>query len=469
MAQWVVSIAGWRRMHRKTFRQTALLCIILMVLIAVSGCANPDSPPQTTGDSSPKTLADHAAKGITDMVQNLEDRGVTVEQLSESSPAAGYLASLVVKYRGFICVPDADGPDGFAYMYDNAAAVVALSDAGADWYAQKIADAMVYAMNHDRVFSDGRLRNAYMGGDPRGDTVWSKISKAEAVKVAGSWVNDNWQEDYYAVSTSAGNMAWAIIAFCRAYQNAPKGKADEYLAAAEKAAGFALSLRSDGGGFTGGYEGWDDNQIKVSYKSTEHNIDLITAFYTLAGIVRGSDPQKADEYTEAGDYAKAFVLSMYNSRGHFFYTGTQDDGKTVSRAVLPLDANTWAILALGDGFKDAGPVMTFVEDNMAFDEGFDFSAGDLDGVWNEGTAQMAVCYHMLGNTEAYDRVMAYLAGQEAPDGSIVAADRDGVSTGFYVAGTDVLWEYNRKINLGATNWLAFAQLKVNPLKCPTEQ
>jgi hypothetical protein len=62
--------------------------------------------------------------------------------------------------------------------------------------------------------------------------------------------------------------------------------------------------------------------------------------------------------------------------------------------------------------------------------------------------------------------MAYLATQTAADGSITAADRNGVSTGFFVSGTDVLWEYNRTTNLGATNWLAFAQLGVNPLQCP---
>jgi hypothetical protein len=308
-----------------------------------------------------------------------------------------------------------------------------------------------------------------MGGDPRGDTVWSRISKKEAVKVAGRWEGEDWQEDYYGVSTSTGNMAWAIIALCYAYENAPEDKGKEYLGAAEKAAGFVLSLRSDSGGFTGGFEGWDDDQEKLSYKSTEHNVDLITAFYKLSELVRESNPAKAEEYREASDHAKEFVLSMYNENGKYFYTGTEDDGRTISRVVLPLDANTWTILALGDSFEDAELVMTYMEENMAFGEGFDFSAGDIDGIWHEGTAQMAACYKMLGNTEAYERLMKYLNNAASPDGSITAADRDGVSTGFYVSGTTVPWEYNRTTNLGATNWLAFAQLGANPLKCPPEQ
>jgi hypothetical protein len=192
----------------------------------------------------------------------------------------------------------------------------------------------------------------------------------------------------------------------------------------------------------------------------------VTAFYAISDLVREKDPAKADVYKEAGDHAKEFVLSMYNERAHYFYTGTQNDGRTISRVVQPLDANTWSILALGDDFEDAELVMTFVEENMAYGDGFDFSAGDIDGVWHEGTAQMAVCYKVMGNTESYDRVMAYLNSQMAADGSITAADRDGVSTGFYVSGTDVKWEYNCTTNLGATNWLAFAQLGTNPLGYP---
>ena len=73
---------------------------------------------------------------------------------------------------------------------------------------------------------------------------------------------------------------------------------------------------------------------------------------------------------------------------------------------------------------------------MAVGDGFDFSAGDLDGIWNEGTAQMAVCYKILENTEKYETVMAYLKTQTNADGCIPAADRDGVSTGFVIDGTE---------------------------------
>lgn len=99
---------------------------------------------------------------------------------------------------------------------------------------------------------------------------------------------------------------------------------------------------------------------------------------------------------------------------------------------------------------------------------FDFSAGDLDGIWNEGTAQMAVCYGSLGNMQRYETVMQYLETQSAKDGSIPAADRDGVSTGFVVTGLDNRREYNNSQSIAATSWYAFAQMMINPFQAAAE-
>ena len=230
------------------------------------------------------------------------------------------------------------------------------------------------------------------------------------------------------------------------------------------AAEFVLTLESENGGFTAGYEGWDDAQIKVTYASTEHNIDLYVAFSALSDAVCDIDTAKSEDYEAAAETAKNFVLSMYDEELGCFYTGTKDDGKTVSDGVIPLDANCLSVLALGEALEDPYRTLSFVEKRMAVGGGFDFSAGDLDGIWNEGTAQMAVCYHILNNIEKYDAVMAYLKTQTAKDGSLPAADRDGVSTGFVIAGTDTLWEYNNVQSISATGWLALAQLGINPFE-----
>ena len=58
----------------------------------------------------------------------------------------------------------------------------------------------------------------------------------------------------------------------------------------------------------------------------------------------------------------------------------------------------------------------------------------------------------------------YLKTQELKKGGVPAADRDGVSTGFVLSGTDELWEYYNNLSIGATGWYALAQMKVNPLK-----
>ena len=346
--------------------------------------------------------------------------------------------------------------NNFAYLYDNAVAALALAYAGNQERAQQIADAIVYAYGHDRYFSDGRLRNAYASGNPASFPGWESGKGEAFARLPGFYSADDkaWYEDYYAVSTSTGNLAWAILALCEVSKSALDGQA--YLSTAEGIADFVLTLKSASCGFTGGYEGWEGSQTKVGYKSTEHNIDLISAFGKL-GELTGEQ-----KYLDAADSAKAFVMSMYDPERGCFYTGTQDDGVTVNKDVLPLDCNTWAILALKDDLPDTAQVLAFIEGNMAVGDGFDFNT-DRDGVWFEGTAQAALAYQQSGDSATYLKLIAYLNASAAPDGSITAADRDGVTTGFTVSGTDIPWNYNKRTHVGATAWLAFAELGVNPL------
>jgi hypothetical protein len=343
--------------------------------------------------------------------------------------------------------------NNFAYLYDNAATVLALSYTGKHERARQIADALVYALENDRYYSDGRMRNAYAGGNPRGFNVEGK----EFAKLPGFYdtADMTWYEDYYAVSTSTGNLAWTVLALCEVYKNAPEH--EEYLRSAQKIGDFILTLKDEKGGFTGGYEGWEGNETKVTYKSTEHNIDLIRA-YRLLNELSGDA-----KYADASDYAKAFVLSMYDAEKHYFYTGTGSDGVTVSKEVLPLDCNTWATLALGDDFKDGKAVMEFVERSMTVGKGYGFNDDRDDGfgVWYEGTAGAALAYKQLGDEAKYADILAFMNENALPDGSITAADRD-VTTGFMVSGTDIPWKYRKRVHVGATAWLAFAQLGVNP-------
>ena len=350
----------------------------------------------------------------------------------------------------------------FAYLYDNALAAMVLSYVGENDRAMQIADAIVFAQNNDRYFDDGRLRNAYSNGDPKSEIGWLSARGKEYARLPGFYIqaDGKWYEDHFAVSTSTGNIAWAMLALCEVYKQNPERS--EYLATAEAMGDFILTMKDEKGGFTGGYEGWDREQQRATYKSTEHNIDLIAAYQILADLVdENGDSTKTQTYKNASDHARAFVMSMYDAEVGCFYTGTTADGITISKEVLPLDTNTWAILALGDDFKDGAKVMEFVESNMAVDGGYDFNE-DKDGVWFEGTAQAALAYQKIGNEEKYSEIIDFLNANALPNGGIYSADRDGVSTGLLVSGTEIPWVYNKHEHLGATAWLMFANEKINP-------
>jgi hypothetical protein len=381
----------------------------------------------------------------------------------------GYLASRAQDVGGFLFAPGntTNGSD-FSYIYENSAAIIALAQVGASREIEVIADAMVFAQDHDRYFDDGRLRNAYVGGNPQEQTGWSVFRGADAVRLPGTWKDGIWQEDFYAVSTSTGNMAWAVMAFCEASRVSSDPKSSTYRQAAVRGADYLLTMKSATGGFTAGYEGWDKDQVMASYKSTEHNIDLIAAFQFAADLVASSDPAKEAQYRAAAQHAETFVLSMYNEELHNFYTGTGDDGVTAFEGVLPLDVNAWAILALGERLDYPELVLGFVEEYLAVEDGFGFSTGDLSGIWNEGTAHLAICYLQLGMTDSFTRTMNYLATQTSANGSITAASKNGLTTGFIVSGTEVMWVYNNITSIGATAWLAFAELEMNPLQYPRE-
>ena len=80
------------------------------------------------------------------------------------------------------------------------------------------------------------------------------------------------------MSTYTGNVAWAMLALL-AYYDLQGGH--QYLVAAERMGDWVERYCRDtqgAGGYTGGFEGWEPTPRKLTYKSTEHNIDLYAAF-----------------------------------------------------------------------------------------------------------------------------------------------------------------------------------------------
>jgi hypothetical protein len=363
--------------------------------------------------------------------------------------------------------------NNFAYTYDNALLAIAMVKSGHVAYARQVADALAYCVTHDRYYEPGPIRNAYANGSPVSFPGWLSPRGSEFAMLPGfhNAAAAVWYEDRYAVSINTGVMAWAIEALLTVYDET--GTPD-YLNASTRMADYILSNYGTNdplGGFTGGEEGWEGQTEKLTYKSTEHNIDLISAFMHLYQTVKETKPQDAEKYLAAAREARDFVLAMYDDG--CFYTGTGTDGITVNRENKPLDTNTWAILTLTDDREassrwDPEAVYDFIEKTFTVSQGVDYNQ-DKDGIWNEGTAQLAVSAARLGKTAEYERLMSYLNGAAEADGSICSASINGLTTGFESliategGGTVAIpWVYDHRVSLASTAWLAFAQLKSNP-------
>ena len=357
--------------------------------------------------------------------------------------------------------------NSYSYSYDMAMTVLALAHAGETKQAERVADGLLFAFENDRKFSvtERGVRNGYASGSPVSFPGWySETGKAPFAKLAGTYDLQErfWKEDFYSDSYATGNNAWILLSFIKMYDATNNNK---YLDAAIRLAAYIQTLKDDvNGGFTGGWDGFDNAQTKAIYASTEHNIDLYSAFRQLGNIVKKTDKAAGDTYYAAADHAKNFVFKMYNEDG-FFYTGTTNDGKSINKTIYPLDANTWAIQSFYNepGF-DAQKIMLYIENNFRDPESgfYKFSDKTPTGYWTEGSYQKIVSEMVMGNTGKYQTQLTQLNTEAKPDGSITAANIDGLKTGFYI-GDGSEWIYDKRVSVGATAWKALAELGVNVL------
>jgi hypothetical protein len=166
-----------------------------------------------------------------------------------------------------------------------------------------------------------------------------------------------------------------------------------------------------------------------------------------------------EKWEERALHAKGFVGAMWNEEDEHFWTGTLDDGVTINDSNIPVDIQAWAIMAM-NSFNSA---ISWAEDNCYTEtdgfKGFDFN-NDRDGIWFEGTAQMAVAYQINGEASKSDfytseLIKAQISATNANGKGIVAASHDGVTTGFD-------WEYFSRLHIGTTAWYIFAEMNYNP-------
>jgi hypothetical protein len=350
-----------------------------------------------------------------------------------------------------------EGGDDVAWSYDNALALLAFlaqHTADGDRRAGLLADAFVYAASHDRFYTDGRLRNAYLGGDLACPPGWAPNGVVGAARLPGRWdaAKKRWNEDQEQVSTYTGNAAWAVIALVAASERL---HVPAYLAAAERLGEWIATQCKDqrgAGGYLAGYQGWEPAPKKLQYKSTEHNLDCVAAFRRLASATQ------AMIWEKRAVHAQTFVHAMWDAKAGCYRTGTREDGITVNTDAVPLDAQAWAVLVLGKDAKAAA--LDYAAAHHAVGGGYDFNE-DRDGVWYEGTAQIATA---LDKTKAAP-LLKTLDVAQLPSGALPAASVDGLTTGFYITpptGKPVPWTYPRRGHIGATAWYLFAKAGVNP-------
>lgn len=342
------------------------------------------------------------------------------------------------------------------YSYDNALALLAFLARGnkQDLVRAKIlADTFCYVLHNDREFNDGRIRNAYKSGD-----IQNRTSKKANLPGWYDPVDKQWYENNFDVSSHTGNIAWPILALISYYE---KTKESKYLEAAEKMGEWieTKTRYSQQGCFEGyslGMEFVEGEEKKLLNRSTEHNIDIYAVFIRLYQITG------KEHYKEQALHAQKFVREMWNSEGHHFWTGTYGECRLINESAFPLDIHPWSVMAMPQ-IVEFRKGLEWAEKNCKTKSdgfvGFDFN-NDLDGVWFEGTAQMAVAFqvnHEMEKSDLYAKSLqaAQVTANNNNGKGIVAASHDYVSTGFD-------WVYHNRLHIGATAWYIFNEMHYNP-------
>ncbi len=346
-----------------------------------------------------------------------------------------------------------------AYTYDQSVSLMSFLAAGRKEEAKALADALVYAVRHDRAMKAPyeetaggamRIRNAYMAGEILPAPGWGTDARIPGWY---DYEKMSWFEERTQVGSGPGVTSFAILALCQ-YYYAEGGQ--EYLDTAKSLMDWIIENCSDtkAPGFTGGFDGWEeaDPQVvyKNTYRSTEHNIDIMAAARMLYEITG------EEKYREASESAKAFVESMYDPVRKVFFTGTKSDGVTPDKSTVVLDAQVWCALAMGDDFAPYMDALETVGQMRTEEGGFPFCQENRNGgMWIEGSAFTALMYRKLGDEEKYKETMDAIVSFQREDGSFPAASVDHLSTGIYLFDGS-LWEYGKETHIVPAAWMILA-------------
>ncbi|GJD59778.1 hypothetical protein MTDSW087_05830 [Methylobacterium dankookense] len=331
-----------------------------------------------------------------------------------------------------------------AFSYDNALAATALAACGDLPRARQIGEAFLAALDGDRSFTDGRVRNAYRAGAVRDRPVllpgwWDARAK-------------RWSEDRYQVGTATGNVAWVGLALMNLH--AATGDPRFRDGASRIAAWIrAHATRDPGPGFAGGLDGYDPDQTPMTWKSTEHNLDIAAL---------GARLSTSEDRAMAAS-ARIFVEGAFDAQTGCFRMGTVPAGQMRGVEAVALDTQLWPLIGIADPPQVWRRALACARTRLGVPGGFDFN-DDRDGLWVEGTAQAALVDRWAKDNATAGPLLKTLAGQRAPSGWLYATREARLTTGLRIGPTSTEDDffYFRRPHLGATAWAALAALGVNP-------
>lgn len=418
-----------RDLARRTVQRSALASVVVAVVLAVSaGPAAATPAPEGEGAwfTSPDGTTDYA-RSATLAYEFLDGR---VDEY-----CSGDGLCLPRSYQGgFFTTPDRDFTSSF--LYDDALIIIAYAARGLPddvRRARAVGDAMLFVQQHDPTYDDGRTRVSY---EPA-------ALRAGRVEIAGP-------------GAFTGNQAWVGMALARLYDVTGEQK---YLDGALRLGDWIEENTADTVRAPFGYTGGQDGRgVSFTFKSTEHNIDVLAFFTQLARLTGLS------VWSDRAEVAADFVEAMQDADGHLS-TGTDIDGSTINPSPIPEDPQTWSFLATGDDRYGAALDWT-TRELRATDgpyQGTSFSDADVSRVWFEGSGHLALALRQRdapGDAEHVDGLLSSieLAQRTAVNGDgkgIVAASSDGLDTGFGD-------KYYASLHTGATAWYLLAVTGSNP-------
>lgn len=413
----------------------AVAAILSFMLLALPASA--DGPAEAASAQTPagRALAVRLCAALTVAIDNVPGRGPAFLRSYDAPSGQG--------------APEEPALATAAFTYDNALAAIALVACGRAAKARRIGDALLAAVENDRAGAAGRLRTAYRAGPQQ-----------EFPLPPNGWWNQRrqrWEEDAYQVGTATGNVAWAGLALLTLGDALDEPR---YRTGAAALGAWVLARTADDrgpGGFTGGVHGYDGQEVALTWKSTEHNVDLVALFGWLerSGAAGG-------DWAAGRAAARGFLDSLWRDDSGYFPTGTLPDGVTVNDGNSGLDALLWPLMLPGapDEWRRA---LAHADAAHGVGGGYDFNA-DRDGVWVEGTAQAALAWRIAGDRERSDALLEGLAGDISPGGYLWATRGDRVSTGFAIGPDSAAADffYHRQPHLGATAWAVLAARGWNP-------